>query len=374
MHAAPPFAVERLRKAAWSALTLTMFLAFVEILCRRVGAPDEQKYIQMDFDGDLMWGLGNGPGERPEYPVNSLGLRGDELASVGTPGGGKSARILTLGDSSIYGHGVATAEVFGAVVAARVSAARGAGGQDAGGVEAVNGGVPGYSTFQSLGLLARLAPIVHPDVVIVGNLWSDACRAAITDRAWAAELAGAYGPWQPIVAPLALLTDHSALARRLRKTVHDRVSPGKGKANEIGWSHLFVPEPGQAPPAKGGMEALSLSRVPLDEYVANLHALAASTRAAGGLPAFLLLPHPIDAEQGVGPVERSYRDALRSVAAAEHAPLIDGAAWFAAHPTDAPRFSDDIHPNTLGHAELATAVLEAFAADDAIAARLGIGR
>jgi lysophospholipase L1-like esterase len=358
---------DTLRKLGWSALTLVMFLAFLEILCRRVGVPEERHHIQMDFDGDLMWGLENEPGKGPEYRVNSLGLRGDELSAGGT------VRLLTLGDSSIYGHGVAIDEVFGAVLAARLDAAR-----PTPRVEAVDGGVPGYSTFQSLRLLERLAPVVHPDVVLVGNMWSDAYRSAVTDRAWAAELTAVYGPWQPVTSSLAMLSRHSALARRLRRSIHDGLSPAKGKANEIGWSHLVEPEPGSPPgkgggrPPKGGEETLPTSRVPLDEYEANLHALAAAARACGAVPAYLLLPHPNDEQPGRGGAEPAYRDALRAVAAAEHAPLVDAPKWFAEHPADEPRFSDDIHPNARGHADLASAVLAVFAADPAVAARLGI--
>lgn len=326
------------RKAGWSALTLLMFLGFLEILARRTGGREEHRHIQMDFDADLMWGLSN-------QRVNSFGLRGDEPA--------EGVRLLTLGDSSIYGHGVAPEEVFSARVP---------------GVVSIIGGVPGYSTFQSIKLLERVGPRLHPDIVLIGNLWSDAYRAAISDRAWSAELAATYGPWRPITTPLEALSRRSALARRLRKAVHDGFFPDRARASEVGWSHLVAAAPGTPvrPPVKGGAAALPTSRVPIDEYEANLRTLAASARALGAVPAYLVLPHPMDP---LPPQEENYRAVMRRVASEEGTIAVDAAAWFRAHPADG-RFSDDIHPSAKGHADIATAVAEAFAGSPEIAAKL----
>ncbi|MFN7143916.1 MAG: SGNH/GDSL hydrolase family protein [Myxococcota bacterium] len=237
------------------------------------------------------------------------------------------------------------------------------------------GAVPGYSTFQSRRLFARVADEVRPDVVVIGNLWSDAYFAAVSDEAWAAELAETYGPWQPLVRPLALLSEHSALARRIREAVHTAYFPRKDTAHEIGWSHLVKPPPGPPkPPPKHGSAGLPTARVPLDAYATNLRAMVAAVREVGALPAFLMLPHPLDANRihGLPSHERSYRDVMRTVAAESGAPLVDGPAWYATHPWETSRFADDIHPDAKGHADLADAAFAAFAADAAIAARLGI--
>jgi lysophospholipase L1-like esterase len=343
-----------------------MFLGFLEILARRTDNRAERSHIQMDFDADLMWGLTNDPHRGPEYRVNSLGLRGDD------PRDG-TVRILTLGDSSIYGHGVALAEVFSSVLAARIDAAR-----PTPVVEGVIGAVPGYSTFQAIRLLDRVGSTIRPSVVIVGSMWSDAYRSAITDAEWSEELKAAYGPWQPVTVPLATLSRHSALARRIRTTIHDRFFPQKEHANEIGWMHLIdgetvgaAPRAGTAPVKDGARSnALPTHRVPPDAYRANLRTLAEKARALGAIPTFLMLPHPIDGK-GLDADEQAYRDTMRSVATEENAVLIDGPAWFEAHPGEG-RFSDDIHPSAVGHAMLADATLAAFAADPAVAKALGI--
>jgi lysophospholipase L1-like esterase len=216
-----------------------MFLAFLEILARRVGAPDEQKNIEMDFNADMMWQLRDDPRKGEEYRVNALGLRGPEL---GAP---DALRVLSLGDSSIYGHSVRIDEVFTSVVAARLNAAR-----PVPAVEGVIGGIPGYSSYQSIRLLDRVGEAVAPDIVVIGNMWSDTFQSAITDADWAQELADAYGMWTPITAPLSLLSTHSALARNVRKALHDRFYPAKDTATEIGWVHLTKADPGLEDPTE----------------------------------------------------------------------------------------------------------------------------
>lgn len=345
---------ETWRKAGWSALTLAMFLAFLEILALRTDPGAEHPHIAMNFDADLMWGLTNASRQGPEHRVNALGLRGDDLGEKRGP------RLLTLGDSSIYGHGVAIPEVFSSVVAARLDGA----------VQPVIGAVPGYSSFQSRRLFARVREAVAPDVVVIGNLWSDSTMAGIADHVWAEELAAAYGPWRPIVGPLALLSERSALARRLRTTIHDAFFPGREHANEVGWTHLVPPDPtkpGAGVTRRGA--SLPTARVPLPQYRANLEALVAAAREAGAEPVFLMLPHPYDGI-GLPAHETSYRAVMREVAAAVGAPLVDGPAAFAGRP--GPLFSDDIHPNAAGHAILAEATLLALRTDPEVAARLGL--
>ena len=459
MSAVPPAAPspwgERIRKAGWSTLTLLMFLAFLEILARRVGAPDEQKNIEMDFNADMMWQLRDDPRKGEEYRVNALGLRGPEL------GGGDALRVLSLGDSSIYGHSVRIDEVFTSVVAARLTAAR-----PTPPVEGVIGGIPGYSSYQSIRLLDRVGEAVAPDIVVIGNMWSDTFQSAITDADWAQELADAYGMWIPITAPLSLLSTHSALARNVRKALHDRFYPAKDTATEIGWVHLTKADPGLedptettenlerrarglpdlppegarppggpaggppsgggpggggpnggGPPKGGGPNGgggpggpgggpsgppgagppppdvlksenpgaprvggdarrvglkMATSRVPVPDYGTNLRTLATRARALGALPVYLMLPHPNDGGPGLTLVEVGYRDTMRRVAAEEAVPLVDASDWFVRHPAARSRFADDIHPNAVGHADIATAVLEVLAADPATAARLSI--
>jgi hypothetical protein len=93
--------------------------------------------------------------------VNSLGLRGPELPPRKAPG---ERRILVVGDSMVYGQGVAD----GQTVPAQLERALG----DAD-VRAVNGGLRAYSTEQELALLQDLGPEIRPDLVVLCWFWND---------------------------------------------------------------------------------------------------------------------------------------------------------------------------------------------------------
>jgi hypothetical protein len=93
--------------------------------------------------------------------VNSLGLRGPELPTQKAPG---ERRVLVLGDSMVYGQGVADDET----VPAQLERALGRSG-----VSVINGGLRAYSTAQELALLQDLGPRIRPDLVVLCWFWND---------------------------------------------------------------------------------------------------------------------------------------------------------------------------------------------------------
>jgi hypothetical protein len=95
--------------------------------------------------------------------VNALGLRGADLPPRADP---DELRLLTLGDSSIFGYGVSEDQVFGAVAAAALTRP----GRPA---HAANGGMHGYTSDQSLRILKHTGPRLEADWVVIANLWSD---------------------------------------------------------------------------------------------------------------------------------------------------------------------------------------------------------
>ena len=94
--------------------------------------------------------------------TNALGLRGAALGRK-TP---HTRRILAIGDSFTYGHGVQDDETYPAV-AERVLRRRG---YD---VEVVNAGVPGYNTDQAYTWTLRDGLALRPDLVLLGVHCSD---------------------------------------------------------------------------------------------------------------------------------------------------------------------------------------------------------
>lgn len=98
-----------------------------------------------------------------EVHTTSRGLRGRERE---LPAADEALRILCLGDSNTFGMGVEDAETYPAQLEAELRAR---------GREACvfNAGVPGYWTLQELRTLELLAPVLRPDVVVVGWLQND---------------------------------------------------------------------------------------------------------------------------------------------------------------------------------------------------------
>src|SRR6185436_19517966 len=94
--------------------------------------------------------------------TNALGMRGGE---VGPKAAGET-RVLALGDSFTYGHGVQDDEAYPAVLEREL---RGS----VPGVRVLNAGVPGYSTDQSYTYFLRDGAALAPDLLLVGVHCSD---------------------------------------------------------------------------------------------------------------------------------------------------------------------------------------------------------
>lgn len=111
-----------------------------------------------------------------DFPVstNSHGLRADELR----PREGEAPlRILTLGDSTTFGWGVANHESYAATLEERIRAAHP--GRD---VQVINGGQPGYTCHQGLYLLERTQLVPQMDVLLFTYLLNDARETDRSDR------------------------------------------------------------------------------------------------------------------------------------------------------------------------------------------------
>lgn len=84
-------------------------------------------------------------------------------------------RVMTLGCSTTFGWGVDDAEAY----PARMEAILNEGGHK---VEVINGGQPGYTSFQGLHLWDTVLNRYAPDVVIFGYLVQDSREVAYSDR------------------------------------------------------------------------------------------------------------------------------------------------------------------------------------------------
>lgn len=100
---------------------------------------------------------------RTPVRINSIGLRGDELAPL--PPGGK--RVLVLGDSFVAGFEVPEDKTYSAVLQTQLSEALGVP------VQVVNAGVRGYGTDQAYLYYRERARQLQPDLVVLHETRND---------------------------------------------------------------------------------------------------------------------------------------------------------------------------------------------------------
>ena len=311
-------------------------------------------------DPDLFWSL------LPEIDLpfmgqrvvtNSLGLRSPEPGP--RPRSGAEYRILSMGESSTFGSGVAGSETYTARLADDLQAAGWAPR-----VTAINAGVPAYSSFQSVKYLELRGLALEPDLLLFYHEVNDYLPSSVRDSSnnevgvlqtdwerWESQRGGG----------LAWLTRSSALLDFLRmKVALARVArfDAVGFENpvaEIGLPGIGIPPrlvrvDGERPRRLGLDESALGTRVSSSERLELLERLSEIARDHD---IELLVIHP------------AYRDSvphacvLTEFASAAGVPWVE--AGLALHPPGEPRgalFRDSWHPVAEGHARLARLIAE----------------
>ena len=303
-------------------------LGAAELLARLVGVPPRERPallvravdVDIEFpfmraDPELLWAPR--PGFRGEFrgqpvTINSQGLRGPEVA-VPKPAGRR--RIACFGDSITFGYGVADEETYAAVLGRLL------GGQ---GVDVVDAGVTGYTTYQVLRLLRRVEPSLQIDVATFCVGWNDATRRPVGDRTYARRVR--------VATALEGVARHVYLYRAMQNLYARWIV----RRQEREWA--ASPE---AP------------RVPLDEYRANLRAIVAECRARGVRPVFLELPRR--RLPGETPPASPHAGALRETARELEVPFVDlgEVGLDSARSPNGAYFIDNLHLSPEGHRYLA---------------------
>ncbi len=329
---AEPAGVERrgcLPKRACRAGLLVLLLAFLaEQLAALVWQDSSRLYRE---DPYLFWALN--PGSRFDAQVkgdiyiNSLGMRAGEPDGV-------HPSLLILGDSCVYGAGVAEGQTLDACLETELSHRAGRT------VRVWNGGVPGYSSWQAKGLTARVAPVLRPDAVLVCCYYGDRANDLVADTE---RIPG------PPLSHLRAALWKSSLYRFLRARILGLQSTDPSAAGLI--------RPGR------------VQRVPPAEFRENLHQIFSLARRHGSrLGVGVMLP-----DRALAP--RNLQDQHRSALVAPGAPDSLGidlrAAWADRGVRTNLLFWDDMHPTARGCALLAHDLAEALMADPRFRALLG---
>lgn len=251
--------------------------------------------------------------------INALGMRG---AMPIDPKPADIPRILVVGDSSLFGHGVNDPDTYPAQLQ---TVLQGLGHR----TEVLNGSTPGYSTEQTRIFLEEVGWSLQPDLLVIGNLWSDNNFDSFRD-------VDLLHTQKAFSNPLA-----SSALYRLLASAADVLRGGRG-ARIVTWTAS------DQDPTKLGR------RVPLPRYAENLDAMVRDANARGIGVVFLTLTNIERVTMTLAAEEWSwepYFKVQREVAAWHDLPNFDAQMVFVASnqkdPTDL--FVDSMHPSALGH-------------------------
>jgi hypothetical protein len=169
--------------------------------------------------------------QRYDILVNSLGLRGPAYMNPKVPG---TIRILVLGDSFTFGHGVTDDRAIFPTILERELNAESAGGGHA--IEILNGGLWGSMTGQWLELFERVKDRFEPDIVVMVFFLRDGTRTS--------SMGGFFGPirQQIVAANRRSAVYQFSYAYRLYKDLIDRNRIHNSYSRALLDSYIGTPE------------------------------------------------------------------------------------------------------------------------------------
>lgn len=249
------------------------------------------------------------------YRINSLGMRGGEISERKTKN-----RILLLGNSCTFGWGRSDEETFAFRLGELLN----------GEYEIINGGIPGYSSFQGRRFFEDELAELKPDIVIFMFGWNDQWAAA-------SEIPDKDQEFPPAI----ILKCQNFLSRLhsyrlLKKFWLNILEDGDKAAFDI-----------QFP----------VYRVGFADFRANITAISETARQYGAWPVIMTQPAPSLTGQSKsvswGPAVRyheHYNSTVRELSGSKGIALVDAAREIEKHrgAYDNPR-RDFIHFNAEGH-------------------------
>jgi len=160
---------------------------------------------------------------------------------------GMPLRLMTLGDSSIYGHGLSDGQTIHEQLKTEIN--------DRGiSVDAIGGGIPGYSSEQTLVMMDDFGWELNPDLLIVASLWSDNSWEYFQDREWMQAVNVPFLHLDKMLRPIATWSWLKHLGLGNENALQEEQG-----INRVGW----IKEP----------NTTALRRVPLQQYAENIDRL-----------------------------------------------------------------------------------------------------
>ncbi len=324
------------RKLGFSLVPLVVVGAAAELGLRQAGWPQ----ITEAFEHNTPFWVTDPDLNRKPFPhkeenalfrvsSNSDGLRSgpsDQTKPEGT------LRIMTLGCSTTFGWGVDDQETYPQQLSQIIEAEHGSA------IEVVNGGQPGYTSFQGLWLWDTTLKAYNPDVVLVGYVVQDARKAAYSDKSQAV-LQGDHR----------FMKDNVLYNSRVYLALRSFLGGVQVKAKER-------PQNGQ-----GGTY-----RVPPQDYVDNLRAFVEQIQAMGSTP--VLFGFPLERAGYTA----EHRKILKAAAAQLDIPYLDLQDQMETASREAELYfkRDRGHANAQGNAQIAQWVYDFLQTEGLLKERL----
>tara|TARA_B110000037_G_scaffold84667_1_gene100479 strand:- start:335 stop:1315 length:981 start_codon:yes stop_codon:yes gene_type:complete len=269
--------------------------------------------------------------------VNERGLRSPEIPLEKAA---NERRVLILGDSTVYGVLVSDEDSFAGQLETQLQSIDP-------GIQVLNAGCPGYSSWQALQALKHRLMDYQPDLVIIGTLWSDAQGASVPDNARFGE-----GTRDLMTYSEAWVFTRSWL-RRIKweegapEQVEFRFEPNQMQGGPPPNSQAGIPE---------NMPIAPTHRVPLAQYEQNLNALIDLIEENEAIAVLLALPSSRDVSMGrVGDFRDAYRATMQGVSEVRGVDYIFSPSIFYGGRVNS-LFHDDVHPTAAGHAMLGSLI------------------
>lgn len=281
------------------------------------------------LDADLFWRPAPGARARDAWPgvdveINALGTRGREVPAVPGPG---VRRVVAIGESTTFGHGVRAEEAYPAVLEAILDRER-----PEWDVEVLNAGVRAWTVWQGMRFVEERLASLRPSLLLVYFEANDGMPTAIRNGEEIRR-------WMPYTDREMDLLLHgfplppSPPGERLLRVLAQRTSVGR----------LVL----------RGRSPDTLVRVPLAD---RREAWDRLLRAAAAIPVPVVILHPLY-RWGAVP----HPCLLRDLASSRGLPLVDLEREAHASGFDPERdFLDSAHPTAPLHARFARAIADAL--------------
>lgn len=271
---------------------------------------------------DIFWGLEANLASQPflhkergtnfAVSTNSHSLRYAEVPVGRQP---ETIRLLALGDSTTFGWGVEQDETWTAVAEKILQA-----NHPEVKIQVLNGGVPGYTSFQGLHHYKKNGSLYDADLVMFDYIVQDARRTVITDK-------------QQAIAALnsEFLEDNPLYRLRLVRLLRNRYA-------------LFRTVELDQANQEAAKDPDATTRVPLDDYKENILTFQKLTREKGST--LFLFGFPLEV---VG-YTKAHRDLMAELATSQHILHFDPSPTIAVESRASTLYfpEDKGHPNAAG--------------------------